>query len=198
MKIVVIGATGTIGAMVAHALAARHEVVRASRSGPVHVDVGDPASLDVLFAQVKDIDAIVCCAAGVRLAPFASLSDTDFVMALQAKLLGQIGLVRRALHHVRDGGSITLTGGKFAQPIPGSAAGALANDGLEAFVRHVAIELPRGLRINLVSPGWVRETLVKLGMDNCTDGTPACDVARAYVRCVEGTMQGQVITPAAH
>ncbi len=197
MKVVVIGATGTIGAMVAHALAARHEVVRAARGGPVQVDVRDPASLDALFARIKDIDAVVCCAASVQLAPFASLSDTDFCLSLSGKLLGQIGLVRRALRHVRDGGSITLTGGKFAQPIPGSAAGALANAGLEGFVRHVAIELPRGLRINLVSPGWVRETLVKLEMDG-SEGTPACDVARAYVSCVEGTMQGQIITPTAH
>jgi hypothetical protein len=64
-------------------------------------------------------------------------------------------------------------------------------------VRHVAIELPRGLRINIVSPGWVRETLVKLGME-LGEGTPVCDVARAYVSCVEGDMQGQVITPTAH
>jgi NAD(P)-dependent dehydrogenase (short-subunit alcohol dehydrogenase family) len=197
MKVVVIGATGTIGAMVAHALAARHEVVRASRSGPIRVDLADPASLDALFASVKDVDAVVCCAASVSLAPFASLSDTDFCLSLSAKLLGQIGLVRRALHHVRDGGSVTLTGGTFAQPIPGSAAGALANAGLEAFVRHVAIELPRGLRINIISPGWVRETLVKLDMDGA-DGTPVRDVARAYVSCVEGTMQGQVVTPTAH
>lgn len=196
MKVVVIGATGTIGAAVAHALAARHEVVRASRSAPVRADLADPASLNALFGSVKEIDAVVCCAASVRLAPFASLSDTDFCLSLSGKLLGQIGLVRRALHHVRDGGSITLTSGKFAQPIPGSAAGALANEGLEAFVRHVAIELPRSLRINVVSPGWVRETLVKLGMDGA-DGTPVQDVARAYVSCVEGTMQGQVLAPTA-
>ncbi|HET6159318.1 MAG TPA: short chain dehydrogenase [Dongiaceae bacterium] len=195
MKVLVIGATGTIGAAVAHALAARHEVMRASRNGAVPVDVGDTASLDALFASVNDIDAVVCCAASVPLVPFGSQSDADFAASLQGKLLGQIGIVRRALHHVRDGGSITLTSGKFVAPIPGSSAGALANAGLEAFVRHVAIEMPRGLRINVVGPGWVRETLVKLGMDP-TVGTPVRDVANACVSAVEGSMQGEILVPA--
>jgi NAD(P)-dependent dehydrogenase (short-subunit alcohol dehydrogenase family) len=195
MKILVIGAGGTIGAAVAHALAARHEVVRVSRNGSVSVDLSDGASLDALFASVKDIDAVVCCAASVALAPFASLSDAELVANLKGKLLGQLGLVRRALHHVRDGGSITLTGGKFADPLPGSAAGALTNAGLEAFVRHMAIEMPRRIRINIVSPGWVRETLVKLGMDP-ESGTPVRIVAQAYVAAVEGSAQGEVIAPA--
>jgi NAD(P)-dependent dehydrogenase (short-subunit alcohol dehydrogenase family) len=165
------------------------------KNGSVSADLGDGASLDALFASVKDIDAVVCCAASVALAPFASLSDAEIVANLKDKLLGQLGLVRRALHHVRDGGSITLTGGWFADAIPGSAAGALANAGLEAFVRHVAIEMPRGIRINIVSPGWVRETLVKLGMDP-EPGTPVRIVAQAYIAAVEGLAQGEVIVPA--
>ncbi len=39
MKIIVIGATGTIGKAVADALAGRHEVVRVSRGGPVKADL---------------------------------------------------------------------------------------------------------------------------------------------------------------
>jgi NAD(P)-dependent dehydrogenase (short-subunit alcohol dehydrogenase family) len=179
---------------VAHSLAARHEVIRASRNGPVSADLGDPASLDALFATVTDIDAIVCCAASVPLAPFGALSDADFAASLKGKLMGQIALARRALQHVGDGGSITLTSGRFVQPIPGRTVGALANAGLEAFVRHVAVEMPRNLRMNIVSPGWVRETLVKLGMDPAA-GTPVRDVARAYASAVEGTMQGEVIVP---
>jgi len=54
--------------------------------------------------------------------------------------------------------------------------------------------MPRGLRLNVASPGWVQESLAKLGMDS-SGGIPVSDVARAYDEAVEGAMQGQVIAP---
>ncbi|HEU0178660.1 MAG TPA: short chain dehydrogenase [Blastocatellia bacterium] len=193
MKVIVIGATGIIGAAVAGALDAKHEVVRASRRGAVKVDIDDPGSIGELFESVQDVDAVVCCAASAKLAPLDSLSDDEVVISLKGKLLGQVSLARRAIKRLRDGGSITLTSGVIP-PIPGSAIGALVNAGLEGFVRAAAIEMPRGLRINVVSPGWVKETLIKLGMDSA-GGTAANDVARAYLEAVEGTMQGRTIAP---
>jgi NAD(P)-dependent dehydrogenase (short-subunit alcohol dehydrogenase family) len=192
MKVIVVGATGTIGREVAGALGAGHEVIRASRHGDPSVDLGDSESIAALFASVNDADAIVCCAAS---APLVPLSDGDFVPSLQSKLFGQVSLVLVAAEHLRDGGSITLTSGRIPDATPGSAGGALVNAGLEAFVKAAAIEMPRGLRLNAVSPGWVRESLVKLGMDPAS-GTRASDVARAYVEAVEGTAQGQTISPA--
>lgn len=99
------------------------------------------------------------------------MTDEGFLAGLQGKLLGQVALARRALHHLRDGGSITLTGGTFAAPLAGGSLGAPVNTALEGFVRNAAAELPRGLRINLVSPGWITETLQRLGTDPA-DGTP--------------------------
>ncbi|MFC7328109.1 short chain dehydrogenase [Marinactinospora rubrisoli] len=194
-RVIVIGATGTIGGAVADALRRNgHDVVRAARSGPVRVDVADPAAIDALFAAVRDVDAVVCCAASGALTPLDTASDAAYTTGLDGKLLGQITLVRRALHHLRDGGSVTITSGRFDRPLPGSSFGALVNAGLDAFVRAAAPELPRGLRLNAVSPGWVRETLRHLGMDD-GPGTPAADVARAYLTAVEGTVQGRVLTP---
>ena len=92
------------------------------------------------------------------------------------------------------GGSVTVSSGAIPEGLDGAAGGALVNAGLEAFVHAVAAEMPRGIRVNAVSPGWVRETLEKLGMDG-SDGTPAVDVARAYVDAVEGSGTGQAITP---
>jgi NAD(P)-dependent dehydrogenase (short-subunit alcohol dehydrogenase family) len=194
VKVVVVGATGTIGSEVAGALDARHEVVRATRGGDPHVDLADSGSIAGLFSAVGDADGVICCAAS---APLAPLSDEGFVRSLQAKLFGQVDLVRGAVEHLRDGGSITLTSGRIPEATPGSAGGALVNAGLEAFVRAAVVELPRGIRLNVVSPGWVRESLVRLGMDP-SSGTPARDVARAYVDALEGTAQGQTITPGGH
>jgi NAD(P)-dependent dehydrogenase (short-subunit alcohol dehydrogenase family) len=194
VRVLVIGANGTIGRAVVGALAQRHDVVPASRRGPVRVDLEEPTSLDRLFTTVPHLDAVVCCAASGPLISLETITDEEFAAGLGGKLLGQVALVRRALSALRDGGSMTLTGGTFSAPLAGGSLGALVNDGLAGFVRNAAAELPRGLRLNLISPGWVRETLESMGEDGAA-GTPAADVAAAYVEAVEGTAQGQTIRP---
>jgi NAD(P)-dependent dehydrogenase (short-subunit alcohol dehydrogenase family) len=193
VKVVVVGATGTIGRAVAEALSPRHEVVRASRHGEVKADLEDAGSLARLFEAVKGVDAVVCCAGSAVFKPLAQLTDADFEASLRSKLMGQVNLARIALRHLRDDGSITLTSGVLArEPMPGGAAISLVNAGLEGFVTGAAIELPRGLRINVVSPPWISETLAALKMDP-KGGIPAAACARAYVAAVEGKDQGRTI-----
>jgi NAD(P)-dependent dehydrogenase (short-subunit alcohol dehydrogenase family) len=195
LRVIVVGATGTIGGAVVHALRDSHEVIAVSRSGAEpRVDLSDPSTVPALFEQVDDADAIVCCAASAPLKPIAELSHEGLVRHVAPKLFGQVGLAIAAAAHLNDGGSISLTSGKIPEQTAGSAPGALVNAGIEAFVRAAPIDLDRGVRINAVSPGWVSETLLDLGMDP-NDGTPAREVARAYVEVVEGTMQGQVLRP---
>lgn len=195
LKVVVIGAGGTIGRAVVAALRERHEVIAVSRSGTPGVDLAEPESIDTLFDAVPDIDAVVSTAASVKLAPFGTLSDEALSQALRAKLFGQIALLQRAATRLREGGSVTLTGGRFDGLLPGGSAGALANAGLEAFVAQAAPELPRGLRVNLVAPGWVQETLDALGLQS-PKGTPAREVEQLYVSAVEGAMSGQALRTA--
>ncbi len=195
MKILVVGATGTIGAAVSEALAARgHTVLAASRSGEVKVDVEQPGTLDAVFAAEPGIEHVVCCAGSGSLVPVDSGTDEDFVQGLQGKLLGQVFLVRHVIPHLPDGGSVTLTAGRIPETLRGSAFGVLTNTGLEAFVAAAARELPRGLRVNAVSPGWVSETLAALGEPD--GGTPAAEVARSYVEAVEtASLTGRTLTP---
>jgi NAD(P)-dependent dehydrogenase (short-subunit alcohol dehydrogenase family) len=67
---------------------------------------------------------------------------------------------------------------------------------VEGFVRAVALEAPRGIRVNAVSPPWVTETLVALKMDPA-QGLPAAVVARSYVESVTGRASGAVLEPRA-
>jgi NAD(P)-dependent dehydrogenase (short-subunit alcohol dehydrogenase family) len=196
MKVVVIGATGTIGAAVVNALAARtHEVVSASRHAGTKVDLEDAATIKMLFDRVHDVDGVVCCAGDAAFKPFVDLTDADYALSLRSKLMGQVTLATLATEHLRERGSITLTAGVLArEPMAGGVSVSLVNAGVEGFTRAAALELPRGLRINVVSPPWVAETLVKLGMDPAA-GLAAADVAEAYVMAVEGMQQGAVIDP---
>jgi len=197
MKIIVIGATGTIGRAVAEALATEHEVVRASRRGDVKVDIEDPRSIEALFQRVRDVDAVVSCAGDGRFVPLAQLTDDDIAYSLRNKLMGQVNVIRQALRSVRQAGSVTVTSGVLAQrPMPGGAAISMVNAGLEGFVRGAAAEAARGVRVNAVSPPWIREILIALKMDP-SQGLPAVAVARAYVAAVTGRSNGETLDPAA-
>jgi NAD(P)-dependent dehydrogenase (short-subunit alcohol dehydrogenase family) len=194
MRIIVIGATGTIGKAVVEALAGRHEVIRVGhRGGDYQVDMASRESIEQLFQAVGEFDALVSAAGQAKFGALDGLSDGDFQFSLGSKLMGQVNLVRLGLAHVGDGGSFTLTSGVLAsEPTPGSSAISLVNGGLEAFAGAAALDLPRGVRVNVVSPPWVSETLEAMGRDGAA-GLPAAQVARAYVESVEGSQNGEVL-----
>jgi NAD(P)-dependent dehydrogenase (short-subunit alcohol dehydrogenase family) len=196
MKILLIGATGTIGAAIASALGGKHDLVLASRNkAREHVDISDPASLRALLSRVGRVDAIVNAAGNAAWKPLSELTDDDFAFSFANKLMGQINVARFGSEFVNDGGSITLTSGILSQkPQASSAAVSTVNAALEGFTRAAALEAPRGQRVNIVSPPWLSETLEAMGMDPA-HGLPAAKVARSYVESVEGTGTGQVLAP---
>jgi NAD(P)-dependent dehydrogenase (short-subunit alcohol dehydrogenase family) len=197
MRILVIGANGTIGREIVKALAGEHEVIGASRSNAdVTADIRDVASIRAMYQKVGRLDAVVSAAGSGAWKPLAGLTDEDFAISLGYKLMGQVNVVRYGFEHVHDGGSITTTSGVLAKsPMPGSAAISLVNSGLEGFTRAAALEAPRGIRVNVVSPPWVTETLIAMGSADLSHGLPSATVAQAYVRSVTGNETGQVIEP---
>ncbi|HJW14339.1 MAG TPA: short chain dehydrogenase [Thermoanaerobaculia bacterium] len=196
MRILVVGATGVIGSEIVRALEPDHEVLRASfGKSPIRVDLERSDSIEAMYRQTGKVDAVVSAAGQAKFAPLAELRDADFALSLRNKLMGQVNLVRLGFGSVRDSGSFTLTSGVLASsPMVGSAAISLVNAAIEGFVRAAALEAPRGIRVNAVSPPWVAETLRALGMDP-TGGLPAATVARAYVESVTGPRTGAVIEP---
>ncbi|OGU16617.1 MAG: short chain dehydrogenase [Geobacteraceae bacterium GWC2_53_11] len=194
MRVILIGGSGTIGREVATALSANNQVVIASRnSGDMRVDITDPESVEILFRAAGAFDAVVCAAGSARFGPLDDLEYEDFLFSFRNKLMGQVNLVTIGRRYIQDNGSFTLTSGVLARdPMPGSSAVSMVNAGLEGFVRAAQLEMERGVRVNVVSPVWVRETLQAMG-HKMPEGMPAALVARAYVASVTGNMRGTVL-----
>lgn len=194
MRILVIGATGTIGTPVADALTAKgHEVLRASRGGDVQVNIANPDSVRAMYASVGRLDAVVCCAGQGAFGALTELNDVQIDDSLKSKLLGQVNLVRFGVDNMSDGGVFVLTAGIFSKsPMPGVSALAMANGALESFARAAALDLPRDIRIGTMSPPFITETAKKMGMP--TEGTlSAVDNASVYVAFIEGDGTGEVV-----
>ena len=132
----------------------------------------------------------------VRFVPWANVTNDDWAHGLSQKLMGQVNLVRTNSPFVRDGGSIILTSGVLAQyPIAGSSIVTTVNAAVEGFVRSAAIEIGRGVRVNAVSPGWVTETMVAMGIDP-SPGLPGAEVAERFVQLIESAANGTVLVAA--
>lgn len=194
MRVLLIGATGTIGSAVSKELATRHDIMSVGRnSGDLRADIADKEALRGMYLEAGKFDAVLCTAGLAAFGTLTALTDEDYQLGLESKLMGQINLVRLGLALIADAGSFTLTSGVLSsEPVPGSAAIAMVNAGVDAFARATALELDRGVRINVVSPPWVRETMEAMGMDP-SPGLPAATVAKAYAASVEGAMTGKVI-----
>ena len=196
MKILVIGAGGAIGSAVANELAIRHDVISAgSNSGDYRADIADIAQVRALFAQVGKLDAVVVAAGSVHFGPLAELGPEQFQVGIASKLMGQINVAQTAVAYLNDGGSITLVSGIVSeQPIRYGVSATMVNGAVEAFVRGAAPELPRGIRINVISPNVLVESMDKFGpYFRGFEPVPAARVALGYSRAVEGLQTGQVL-----
>lgn len=193
MKVIVIGATGTIGRAVAEQLATRHEVIRVGKTGGQYqVDIADSGSVHKLFDKVGKADAVVVAAGNLHLGPLSEMTPEQFNIGLQHKLMGQVNVALAAQRYLNDGGSITLTSG-IDEPIRYGVNASAVNAAVEGFARAAAIELPRGLRINVVSPTVLQESMDAYGpYFHGFEPVPASRVAQAYVRSVDGLQTGRV------
>jgi NAD(P)-dependent dehydrogenase (short-subunit alcohol dehydrogenase family) len=193
MKILLVGASGTIGQAVEKSLTTHHEIVTANYSGgDIQVDLGNVESIRQMFETAGSIDAIISTAGVANFASFTDLTETDYQMALNNKLMGQVNLIRFGQSYINTGGSITLTSGILSrEPMPGGSVISMANGALESFVKSVALEVDR-YRVNVVAPIFVKETMAMMGMDT-EIGLSASDTAKAYVAAVTGKMHGQTL-----
>jgi NAD(P)-dependent dehydrogenase (short-subunit alcohol dehydrogenase family) len=196
MKIIVIGAHGDIGGAACAELAERHEVITAGRSsGDIRVDITQRASIDEMYRKTGKVDAVVSTVGEVHFGPLSDLTEDQFMLGLTHKVMGQVNVVLAGLKTINDGGSFTLTSGVLDRdPIRQGTSAATANGALAGFVKGAAIEMPRGLRINVVSPGLLDVSVPRYGsFFPGHEPVSSKRVGLAYVKSVEGAGTGQVI-----
>jgi NAD(P)-dependent dehydrogenase (short-subunit alcohol dehydrogenase family) len=195
MRILLVGAAGAIGSAVDAALGQKHEIIRAGRSsGDIRIDITDEASISRVFERSGRLDAVIAAAGELHFGPLSDMATAQLAISINSKLLGQVNLARFAAKHLAAGGSITLVSGIIGeQPVVGGASAALVNAAIEGFVLGASVDMPRGIRINAVSPGIVTETKdLYAPLFDGFEPVSAQRVAVAYVRSVEGAQTGQV------
>jgi NAD(P)-dependent dehydrogenase (short-subunit alcohol dehydrogenase family) len=195
MRILIVGGSGIVGRAVMRELGQRHEIVTAGRSsGDLRVDITSAESIQAMFQQAGQVDAVVACAGKVKFAPLEAMTAADFEVGLRDKLMGQVNLVLIGRAFVPAGGSFTLTTGVLDHdPIRQGSSASMVNGAINAFVLAAAIELPRGQRINAVSPGVIEEAMEDYApFFRGFEPVPAARAALAFAKSVEGAQTGQV------
>mgnify|MGYP000680804550 CR=1 FL=1 len=193
MKVIVVGATGTIGKALVENLEPFHEIIKVGFSrGDYTADITSKESIEKMFERIGNFDALISTTGDARFGMLDDLNDTDFEYSLRNKLLGQINLFLIGKRYAKTNGSFTLTSGMLAQhPIIGSSIVSMVNAGLESFVKAASLEL-EDLRLNIVSPVFAKETMEMMGMDS-TNGVPAVKFAKAYKEALESSRNGEVL-----
>jgi len=199
LRILLIGASGVLGRAIAAELAPRHDIVTAgSKSGDIRIDIADPASIEAGLDAAGGLDAVACAAGAVNFHPLsairpAPIERSSYGLGLANKLMGQVNLALATRDRLRDGGSITLIAGVLSQtPIAAGSSASMVNAAIEAFVMAAAVELPRGIRINTVSPTVFEESMADYGpFFRGFDPVPVARAARAFSRSVEGLETGK-------
>jgi NAD(P)-dependent dehydrogenase (short-subunit alcohol dehydrogenase family) len=196
MKIVIVGAAGTVGRTAVKALAERHEIIRVGKtSGDVQMDIEDIDSIRAMYQKLGKVDAVVSAVGHVHFGAVDEMTPDQFMSGIFGKLLPQVNLVLEGIGHVNDGGSFTLTSGVTNRdPISGGSCAAATNGALDGFVAGAAVDMPRGVRINAVSPEVLEACREKYdgffpGHVHVSDEA----VGLAFSKAVEGCLTGQVL-----
>ena len=195
MKIIVIGAAGAVGKCAVDALSTRHEVIRVGRSsGDIRADIEDVDSIRAMYRETGKVDAVVSAVGHGHFGAVHEMTSEQFMKGIHHKVLPQVNLVLEGFDFINDGGSFTLTSGVLNRdPIAGGSCAAAANGALDGFVLGAAVDMPRGIRINAVSPEVLEVSRQKY--DGFFRGHVHVSneaVGLAYSKAVEGCLSGRV------
>jgi len=195
VRVIVIGANGAVGKAAVDELSVRHEIITVGRSsGDIQADIEDVDAIRAMYQQAGKVDAVVSAVGHGHFGAVHEMTSEQFMKGINHKVLPQVNLVLEGFDHINDGGSFTLTSGVLNRdPIPGGSCSAAANGALDGFVLGAAVDMPRGIRINAVSPEVLEVSRQKIdGFFRGHVHVSSADVGLAYSKAVEGCLNGQV------
>ncbi len=197
MKLVIVGATGTMGKHLSRAFENEHEVIKAASKGAdIQVDITSTESIETMYQQIGGFDALICTAGPTYVGPWKKMTDREFRRGVEGKLMGQINLVLIGQHYINPKGSFTLiTGALTHEPQLNFANASAANGAVEGFVRAAAIELENGIRINAVSPTVIDDSPHYFSFFPGDIPVTMKQLEYGFRKAVFGANTGQVIKP---
>ncbi len=195
MKIIIVGATGTMGQHLASVLEKEHQIIRvASQGGDIQADITSTASIENMFKKTGEFDALISTAGPTFVGPWKKLDDNTFRSGVEGKMMGQINLVLIGQHYINPKGSFTLiTGALTEEPQRNFANASAANGAVEGFVRGAAIELEKGIRINAVSPTVIENSPQYFPYFPGEIPTTMAELEFAFRKSIFGSQTGQII-----
>jgi 3-oxoacyl-[acyl-carrier protein] reductase len=157
-------------------------------------DVSDPEQLERVFATVDEafgrLDVLVSNAGGPPPGGFDALDDDAWHTGYQLTLMSAVRSVRAAVARMeRHGyGRIVIIGSSSVrQPVPGITLSNVYRPALAGLTKTLAVELaPRGITINMVSPGRIDTDRVR------TLDQRAADTAGTSVEQTRAASEGKI------
>jgi NAD(P)-dependent dehydrogenase (short-subunit alcohol dehydrogenase family) len=197
MKIIIVGASGTMGTYLSNSFEKEHEVIRAGRNGAdLQVDITSPAAIERMYKEAGAFDAVICTAGPTYVGPWNKLTNQEFRQGVEGKMMGQINLVLIGQHYINPRGSFTLISGELTHdPQKNFANASAANAAVEGFVRAAAIELAPGIRINAVSPTVIEDSPQYFPYFPGEMPVTMAELEYGFRKSVFGSGTGQVIRP---
>jgi NAD(P)-dependent dehydrogenase (short-subunit alcohol dehydrogenase family) len=197
MKMIIVGASGTMGKHLTGVFEKDNEIIKASsEGGDFRVDITSTESIESFFRQVGPFDALISTAGPTYVGPWKKMSDREFRKGVDGKMMGQINLVLIGQYFINPKGSFTLiTGALTHDPQKNFANASAANGAVEAFVRAAAIELENGIRINAVSPTVIENSPQYFPFFPGDIPVTMQQLEFAFRKSVFGANTGQVIKP---
>ncbi|RKH81228.1 SDR family oxidoreductase [Corallococcus sp. AB045] len=129
-------------------------------------DVGDDAQVKRLIDSVPRVDLLVTCAGGAVFGAVDSVPSQSWRALFNDRFFGQLSACHYAVPKMAPGSAIILCSGIAGHTaLVNYAGGAGLCGAVNAMGRSLSVELaPKGIRVNVLSPGLTRDTALDWGV----------------------------------